>query len=517
MSTSPPAASSSEAHQAADPVVGAREWAGLAVLTLPVLLVSMDMTVLHLAVTEIAAQLHPDATEILWIVDVYGFMVAGLLISMGALDDRIGRRRLLLIGAAAFAVASVAAALAPSPGLLIAARAALGVAGATLAPSTLALIRTMFPDPRQRSVATSVWVLSFLAGAAVGPVVGGLLLQAFWWGSVFLLGVPVMALLLITGPVLLPEHRNVGAGRADMASAGLSLTATLATVWGLKEIAAHGARPVPSTTAGLGVLVGAGFVRRQHRLPRPLVDLSLLRSRPFTIAVVVLTLGSVALAGIGFLTVQHLQLVLGLSPLAAGLWTLPPLAAGITAVVLAQAAGQRLGDTRVIGAGLTVAAVGLATLGQVTTTGLRVVVVGLALLFTGLMPVLARGVDTVTGAVPPQQAGAASALSETTQELGSALGIAALGSVATAVYQHRMQEVLAGQPQPAANAAAASLAGALGAEDSLSPDVLTQAVAASTEGLQVAATTGAAVVVAVAVATVIAARQHSPPTNRTSR
>lgn len=321
---------------------GPREWIGLAVLTLPVLLVSMDMTVLHLAIPQITRDLAPSGTEMLWIVDIYAFMVAGLLITMGAVGDRIGRRRLLLIGGTAFAVASLAAAFATGPGMLIAARAALGIAGATLAPSTLALIRTMFADPRQRSTATSIWVLAFLTGAAVGPIVDGLLLQTFWWGSVFLLGVPIMVVLLAAAPFLLPEYRDPAATRVDLLSAVTSLAAVLAVVYGLKEAAAGKALLLPAVAVGVGGLLTVVFVRRQGRLTRPLIDLGLFQRRSFAVAIGVLTLGSLVLAGVGFLTAQYLQLVLGLSPLAAGLWTLPALGAGVAAVILTQALGERL-------------------------------------------------------------------------------------------------------------------------------------------------------------------------------
>lgn len=492
---------------------GLREWAGLGVLTLPVLLVSMDMTVLHLALPAVTADLRPSSTQVLWIVDVYAFVVAGLLITMGAVGDRIGRRRLLLIGAAGFAATSIAAATATSAGALIAARAGLGVAGATLAPSTLALIRTMFTDPRQRSVATSVWVLSFLAGAAVGPVVGGVLLQSFWWGSVFLLGVPVMAVLLTAGPALLPEYRDPRAGGVDLVSAGMSLAAILSLVYAVKEVAAHGPALAPLLVAGAGVLLGVVFVRRQQRLPDPLIDVHLLRHGSFAIALAVLTLGSVVLAGVGFLTAQHLQLVLGLSPLAAGSWTLPPLAAGIAAIVVTQAAARKVPGAVVTVVGLSVAAAGLVVLTRTPTTGVAVVVTGLAVLFAGLMPVLARGVDAVTSAAPPERAGAAAALSETAQELGGALGIAALGSIATTVYRTRLQDQLE-QLSPSAADAASTMAGAVSSSERLPDAVIVSAVDAFTHGLQTAAATSAAVMAAAAVITVVAQRRQLLPASK---
>lgn len=500
-----------DAVYATDPPVppaGPREWAGLTVLTLPVLLVSMDMTVLHLAIPQISTALAPTGTQTLWMVDIYAFMVAGLLITMGALGDRIGRRRLLLIGAAAFAAASLAAAFATSPGTLITARAALGVAGATLAPSTLALIRTMFPDPRQRSTATSVWVLAFLTGASVGPVVGGLLLQSFWWGSVFLIAVPVMALLLAAGPVLLPEYRDPNSARIDLASAALSLAAVLAVVYGLKEVAAGNGLLLPSITVAAGGLLAAAFLRRQQRLPRPLVDLALFRRREFTAAIAVLTLGSVVLAGVGFLTAQYLQLVLGLSPLKAGLWTLPPLATGIAAVSLTQALGERVNAARNIIGGLSATACGLVVLTQVPTSGVMISVVGLSLIFAGLMPVLARGVDTVTGAVPPERAGAASALSETAQELGGALGIALLGSIATATYRTQVDGLLNTAPTSTATVARDTLAGARSVAADLPTDAIPGAVIAFTNGLHLASAVGAAVVVLAAAAAAL--RQQHP-------
>lgn len=495
-------------------LAGTREWFGLAVLSLPVLLVSMDMTVLHLAVPASTTDLQPTSSELLWIVDVYPFMVAGLLITMGGVGDRIGRRPLLLIGAAAFAAASVAAAFAPSATALIAARAALGIAGATLAPSTLALIRTMFCDPRQRSIATSVWVLSFLAGGPIGPIIGGVFLQTWWWGGVFLLGVPVMLVLLTAGPFLLPEYRNPGAGRIDLISASLSLASILGVVYLLKEVAGHGPSLPPVAVGGAGVLLGIVFIRRQRRLPDPLLDLRLLREPGFGVALTVLTIGSLVLAGSGFLTAQYLQLVLGLSPLYAGLWTLPPLAAGVVAIAASQSIGQRLAPRLRTGLGLAVAAAGLLLLTRTSTEGVEVAVVSLALLFAGFMPVLAAGVDVVTGVAPPDRAGAAAALSETAQELGGALGIAVLGSTATAVYRHQLRPLLADLPATAAEAAD-TLAVALQPNQPLPPPVVEVALTAFTTGLHAAAAVAAALVALSAVA-VVTSNKAAPESGQDS-
>ncbi|MFL5415828.1 MAG: MFS transporter, partial [Myxococcales bacterium] len=263
---------------------GRREWSGLAVIALPCLLYSMDLTVLDLAVPALSADLKPSSTQLLWILDIYGFLVAGSLVTMGTLGDRIGRRRLLLFGAGAFAAASTLAAFSTSAAMLIAARAVLGLAGATLAPSTLSLIRNMFLDPRQRTVAVSVWITSFSVGGAIGPLAGGLLLEWFWWGSVFLLGVPVMGLLLVLGPILLPEYRDPEAGRLDLVGAVMSLAAVRALIYGLKQFAQDGPGWPPALSIVVGLAVGVAFVRRQQTLADPLLDLRLFRVPAFSAA-----------------------------------------------------------------------------------------------------------------------------------------------------------------------------------------------------------------------------------------
>ena len=283
------------------------------VLALPCLLYSMDLTVLHLAVPKLTADLRPSSVELLWIIDIYGFMVAGSLITMGTLGDRIGRRRLLMIGAVAFGVASVAAAFSASAPMLIATRALLGVAGATIAPSTLSLIRNMFQDPQQRTTAIGVWITSFSLGGAIGPLVGGVLLEAFWWGSVFLIGVPVMVLLLVVGPRLLPEYRDPDAGRLDLISAALSLTAVLAMIYGLKRIAQDGLTAAAVAFIAAGIAIGAVFARRQLRLPDPLLDLRLFRMRGFSASLATYGLSILLSFGAFLFLPQYLQLVLGMS------------------------------------------------------------------------------------------------------------------------------------------------------------------------------------------------------------
>ncbi|GAA6129759.1 hypothetical protein NBRC116187_01190 [Halopseudomonas sabulinigri] len=257
------------------PRASRREWLGLAVLVLPTLLLALDMTLLHLAAPHLSADLQPSSAQLLWILDIYGFMVAGFLITMGTLGDRIGRRRVLLAGALAFGLASIAAAFSTSAGMLIVTRALLGVAGATLMPSTLSLIRNMFHDERERTLAITVWMTGFIVGSAIGPLVGGIMLEFFWWGSLFLLGVPVMALLLLAGPLLLPECREAQAGRLDIPSALLSIAALLLIIYGLKDSARDGFNLLASVAVLAGFALARVFVLRQQRLADPMLDLAL--------------------------------------------------------------------------------------------------------------------------------------------------------------------------------------------------------------------------------------------------
>ncbi len=421
------------------PRAGRREWIGLGVLALPCMLYSMDLTVLDLAVPQLSAELRPTSAQLLWILDIYGFVLASLLIPMGTLGDRIGRRRLLLIGAAAFGVASVFAAFSKSAEMLIAARAVLGIAGATLAPSTLSLIRNMFLDAQQRTTAIGVWIASYSVGGSIGPLLGGVLLSHFWWGSVFLVGVPVMLLLLVVGPLLLPEFRVPNAARIDLLSAVLSLTTVLLVIYGIKQIAQGNNGWASVVSIGCGLVVGRVFVARQRTLSDPLIDLQLFRSRAFSAALMAYSLATFVTFGIYFFIGQYLQLVRGMSPLQAGLCMLPFFACFIVGSTLAPMIARRVRAASLITAGMGVAAIGFFLLSRVGAgSGLALVVTGSAVFSLGLAPVFTLTTDMIVGAAPPERAGAASALSETGSELGGALGIALLGSVGTAVYRGAM-------------------------------------------------------------------------------
>ena len=494
------------------PRAGRREWIGLAVLTLACLLYVMDLTVLHLAVPKISEDLQPSSAQLLWIIDIYGFMVAGFLITMGTLGDRIGRRKLLLVGAAAFGVLSLLAAFSNSPEMLIVSRALLGIAGATLAPSTLSLIFNMFKDQRQRSVAIAVWISAFSAGSAIGPVIGGIMLENFWWGSVFLLAVPVMAVLLVLGPMVLPEYKDPNAGRLDLLSAGLSLVAVLAVIFGLKQTAQDGFGLVPGAAIVVGLVVGALFVRRQLTLADPVLDLRLFRIPAFSAALAVNFLAIFVAIGYFLFVAQYLQLVLGLSPLEAGLWSVPSAVAFVIGSNAAPRIVRQVRAAYVMGAGLGLAAVGLAVLTQVAgPDGLAVVVLGSVIISLGLAPVFSLTTELIVGSAPPERAGAASGISETGSELGGALGLSILGSIGVAVYRGGVAEGLPdGVPATAAAAARDTLGGAVAVAQGLPGELGTAVIGvardAFVQGMQVASTISAVLAVGVAILAVVMLR-----------
>lgn len=413
-----------------------REWIGLAIIALPCMVYAMDLTVLNLALPAISAELDPSASQLLWIVDVYGFLVAGFLMTMGTLGDRIGRRKLLLIGAAAFAVASVLAAFSRSAEMLIAMRALLGVAGATLAPSTMSLIRNMFHDEHERQFAIGVWIAAFSVGGAIGPLVGGLLLQWWWWGAAFLAAVPVMVLLLVLGPKLLPEYRDPDAGKLDPASMAQSLSAVLAVVYGLKRIAEYGMDPRGVAVLLAGVALGALFVRRQKHLAYPFLDVTLFRRPAFSAAIVAYALAGLSMMGVYIFMTQYLQLVLGLTPLQAGVATIPWSVCFTVGSLLAPRLARHWGARRVMVRGLLFAAVGFGITALVTPPhGLWILIAGMLAMSLGMAPVFTVGNELIITTAPPERAGAASALAETSAELSGALGIAVLGSLGMLAYR----------------------------------------------------------------------------------
>ncbi|MEU8651092.1 MFS transporter [Streptomyces sp. NPDC048737] len=474
-------------------------WLALSVLVFAVLLVAVDATVLGLATPYISEDLEPSGTQLLWIGDVYSFVIAGLLVSMGSLGDRIGRKRVLLVGATAFGAISVLNAYATTPEMMIAARALLGVAGATLMPATLALIRNLFHDPRERSLAVGIWGATASAGTAVGPIAGGFLLEHFWWGSVFLINLPVMAVLVVVGVRTLPESRNPDPGPWDLTGVALSLVGMIAVVSAVKEAAAHGLTWATAGAALLGAAALYGFVRRQLTLPVPLLDMRLFRKRGFSGAVLADLLTVLGLSGLVFFLSQYLQLVQGRSPLEAGLAELPAAVGAVVAGLLAGHAARRFSVRAVVSGGLAAIGLALAALTVIDeSTGYPLL--GASLLVVGVGAGLSFTVtaDVILSSVPKEEAGSASAVSETAYELGAALGIAVLGSIVTGVYR--------GFPSPPGTPAGAheSLGGAVevaaGLPAATAGELLASARGAFVDGLTIAAGVGAAVLLTTAVA-----------------
>ncbi|MFD9870121.1 MFS transporter [Streptomyces niveus] len=501
-------------------LAGRKEWIALGVLMLPLLLVSMDISILYFAIPFVSQDLEPSATQQLWILDMYGFVLAGLLITMGALGDRIGRRKLVLAGAAVFGAASVAAAYANSADALIGVRALLGLGGAALMPSTLALIRNLFHDAKQRGRAVTIWTGVMTTGISLGPVVSGLLLEHFWWGSVFLINLPAMVLLLVLVPFLVPESRTDpgadGAGDGaregvrepfDLVSAALSLAALLTFIYGVKEWARHGFAPVPALAVVVGLALGYVFVRRQKRLANPMIDLELLGRRAFGGPVFANVLAMFATVGMAVFLTQYLQSVQGLDPFEAALWSLVPASGVIVAAPTAAILAQRVDRAYVMGGGFVVAAGGFSWLTQIRTDSpLWFCLSAGALYVGGLVAAMTLANELAIGAAPPERAGSAAAVLESGQELGGALGMAVLGSVGAAVYSRDMTDALpadvaAALPGGEADAVRETLGGAAAAAARLPAEagdgVLAVARDAFSHGMGLASV-GAAVVMVVA-------------------
>ena len=487
----------------APPAAGTREWIGLGVMCLATLLVASDAFVLLQALPHIGAGLGADGIEQLWVADIYGIMLGGFLMTMGGLGDRIGRRKLLLIGATAFGAASLLAAFSTSPEMLIAARGLLGVAGATLAPSTLGLIRNMFRDPRQMGVAVGIWASFFTIGAVVGLMVGGILLANFWWGSVFLMAPIVAAILVVVGRVVLPEFKNPDAPRPDYFSSVLSLAAILPAVYGVKELSRDGWQAVPVIAILVGVFFGVAFVRRQKKLTNPLLDLSLFKLRNFSVPLLALFLQAAFTGTVLLFIMQHFQLVEGLTAWQAGLALVPGMVLSSLFSPIAAVLARRFRPAYLIACGEVIVIVGLLLIILSGASGNpALLIIGFAIWSIGGTPLLAVGMTLIVGSAPPEKAGSASSMPQISNEVGTAIGVATVGSLGVAIYHSQVVDKLPTQlPAEAADAASQSIANAMGVAMALPPEVAGTVLAAArtayTSSMQVVTGLTAAVLVGV--------------------
>lgn len=471
----------SESGQRAHPQVDRdpRRWWALVALSLAVLLVAVDNTILALAIPSLAVDLSPTPTELLWIGDIYSFVLAGLLVTMGNVGDRVGRKKLLMIGLVGFAVVSVIAAFSPTAEALIASRALLGVAGATLMPSTLSLIRNTFLDARERTFAISVWSAVAAAGGGLGPLIGGVLLEHFWWGSVFLVNVPIVLVIIGIGAWALRDSKNPNPGPIDIPSVILSMVGILGTIAGIKDIAIHGFDdPFPFAYLAIGLFACYLFVRRQLKLESPLIDMKLFKIPAFSGAVGADLISVFGLMGVYFFLAQQFQLVQGESPLQSGFQLLPAELAALAGALVAARIIRRFGRRAAIVGGISLGALGLLGLGIIHLEGNLLVITAMVFVGAGFGCSLTATADAILAAAPPERAGAAGAVSETAYELGAALGIAILGSILGAWYRH-VVEIPPGLPADASAAVEESLSSAVEVAQTIPASVAEQVLAAS--------------------------------------
>ncbi|MEU5959410.1 MFS transporter [Streptomyces sp. NPDC047525] len=453
-----------------EPRAGVRQWFGLFVLLFPVTLMTVDLGVLWLATPAMTADLQPSSSQLLWTTDLYGFMTCGFLLVMGTLGDRLGRRRLLVFGSLGVVAASLLAAYSTSAEMLIVARAVLGIAGAAVLPSTLSLISHMFADARQRATAIAMWVTALSVGIAIGPVIGGVFLEHWWWGSVFLLAVPIMVLAIPVVLAIVPEYRDPNPGRFDLASVVLFLLGILPVVYGIKKFAEFGWSPTYLGAMVVGVIFSALFVRRQRSLEAPLLDMRLFSNPVFTGALLVLLLGMMALNGVEYLVPQFLLVTGDLSPLEAGLWLLPSAVGLIVGSQLTPVLARRVRPAYVIAGGtvITLAGFWLTAAAKPDESGVVPAAIGLTVVMFGVAPISVLGTSLAVGAAAPEKAGAAAGAGQTAYDLGLALGIAVTGSVAVAVYRGDVADsVPAGIPAESAEAARDTIGGATAAAEDL--------------------------------------------------
>ncbi|MCO5314951.1 MAG: MFS transporter [Solirubrobacterales bacterium] len=420
-----------------------RRWAILWVLCAALLIVVIDVTVLHIAAPAISADLDPTAIQLLWIIDVYSLVAPPLLLLAGLLGDRIGRRTLMQAGLIVFALASVAAALSPSASALIAARAVLGIGGAMVLPATMSIVRDVFRDRDERVRAVGIWSAIATTGAAIGPLVGGFLVEHFSWHAVFLINVPIVVLVLPFTVRLLPQSRAVAPPPWNTGAIILGGIGILGIAFGIKEAARYGIFSLPALgSLAVGALCLVLFCRGQLRAVQPLLNVRLFARREFAVAVAAVFLAMFGLVGIEFFGAQYLQLVLDLEPLAAAVRLMPLMASSLAGGLLAARVLSRIGTRWTITIGLGATAVGLAPMFWLGLPDQYILLwPGFLVIGFALEVALVAANDVIISSVPADEAGGVAAIEETAYELGSGFGVAVLGSVMAVVYSARLEPV----------------------------------------------------------------------------
>ncbi|MFJ6131054.1 MFS transporter [Streptomyces griseoviridis] len=490
----------------------ARRWSALSVLCVAALVISVDLTVLQLAIPSLTEELNPVPTssQILWIADIYGLAMAGLLVTMGIVGDRVGRKKLLVSGAVVFAGASALIAWSPSPELLIAGRALLGIGGATIYPTTLSIIRDMFADPKERTAAVGIWTGMVSGGTALGPIIGGPLLDNFWWGSVFLINLPLMAVVFLGGLFLVPESRNPRPGRIDLPSVALSIVGIMGVVYAIQESAREGfGEPKILAVGAVGLVSMLLFVWRQGRLETPILDVSLFRNRAFSGAFAANTVTMFASVGSLLLVSQYLQFVHDWSPMRAALALLPPAIMGMISAPFVGLLIPRMGQGRVVALGLGL--LGLAMFLYSFTgvdAGYQALLIPTIVHGIAAACIFACTVDIIINSAPPEKSGIASGIATTGGELGAAMGMAVLGTILNTVYRDNV-DVPAGLRDKAANAGdslGAALQVAAQAPKALADKLTASASSAFMDGMHAAVLVNAGILATVCVVTLIALR-----------
>lgn len=416
-----------------------KRWLVLAVVSSALFLIVIDMTVLYTALPSLTYALSASAAEKLWIVNAYPLVVAGLLPGLGTLGDRLGHKQMFMAGLVVFGLASLGAAFSPSPALLIAARVLLAVGAAMMMPATLSLIRLTFTDEKERALAIGIWAAVASGGAALGPVIGGLLLEHFWWGSVFLINVPVVLAALVASGLLLARRAGDRSRPWDFIGSVQVMFGLVGLTYAIKEA---GKRDPSWESAALALVVGAVamavFIRRQRRSAAPLIDFALFANPRFTAGVATALIASAALIGVELVFSQRLQLVLGYSPLEAGLLILPIPAAAFLAGPLTGLALPRLGGERMLWASLLLAGLALAAFLATHQGPTAYWITALAAMGFGVGASMTAASTVIMLSAPEKQAGMAASVEEVSFELGGALGIALLGSLMSALYSQAM-------------------------------------------------------------------------------